>query len=106
MFAVVPSEWYENLPYSVMEPMSQAKPVIGARIGGIPELIEHGVNGLLFESGNATDLKEKLICLMENDHLRKTMGQAARKKVEERFCAKVHYQQLMSHYERLLSQKC
>ena len=55
-FSVCPSEWYENCPFSVLESQALGTVVVGARIGGIPELISDGVNGLLFESGNAMDL--------------------------------------------------
>lgn len=54
--SVCPSECYENCPFSVMESLERKTPVIGANIGGIPELIQAGVNGELFESGNAADL--------------------------------------------------
>lgn len=57
---VVPSEWYENCPFSVMESILYGTPVVGAKIGGIPELIKPGVNGELFESGNAKELAEIL----------------------------------------------
>lgn len=56
-FTVCPSEWYENCPFSVMESQLYGTPVLGANIGGIPELVR---NGALFESGNLEDLVEKL----------------------------------------------
>lgn len=56
-FTVYPSEWYENCPFSVMESQMYGTPVLGADIGGIPELIQKGVTGELFESGNAAQLK-------------------------------------------------
>ena len=59
-FSIYPSEWYENCPFSVMESQMYGTPVLGADIGGIPELIEAGKTGTLFESGNANDLKEKI----------------------------------------------
>lgn len=59
-FSVYPSEWYENCPLSVMESIMYGTPVLGANIGGIPELIEPGVTGELFESGNVEELKYKL----------------------------------------------
>ncbi len=62
-FTVYPSEWYENCPFSVMESQMYGTPVLGANIGGIPELIEVGKTGELFESGNAEDLKEKISAL-------------------------------------------
>lgn len=57
---VLPSEWYENAPLSVLEAYALQKPVIGARIGGIPELVRDGVTGTLFESGNVAALGRAL----------------------------------------------
>ena len=54
-----PSEWYENNPLSVIESLSLGTPVLGAHIGGIPELINE-TNGMLFEAGNVEDLREKI----------------------------------------------
>lgn len=59
-FSVYPSEWYENCPFSVMESQMYGTPVLGANIGGIPELIQVGKTGELFESGNAEDLQRKI----------------------------------------------
>lgn len=62
---VCPSEMYENCPYSVMESQLNLSPVIGARIGGIPELITENETGLLFEAGSADDLEAKLKFLLQ-----------------------------------------
>ena len=59
-FTVYPSEWYENCPFSVMESQMYGTPVIGADIGGIPEIMRDGETGLLFKSGDAEDLKRKI----------------------------------------------
>ena len=59
-FSVYPSEWYENCPFSVMESQMYGTPVLGADIGGIPELIRVGETGELFESGNKEELKNKI----------------------------------------------
>lgn len=59
-FSIYPSEWYENCPFSVMESQMYGTPVLGADIGGIPELIKVGKTGELFESGNKSDLKLKI----------------------------------------------
>ena len=53
---VVPSEWYDNLPLIVCQANACGKPVIASRINGIPEYVRDGINGFLFEPGNATDL--------------------------------------------------
>ena len=63
--SVYPSEWYENCPFSVMESQMYGTPVLGANIGGIPELIDAGKTGELFESGNAVDLEEKLLKMLK-----------------------------------------
>ena len=59
-FTVYPSEWYENCPFSVMESQIYGTPVLGADIGGIPELIQVGKTGELFESGNGDALKKQI----------------------------------------------
>ena len=63
-FTVIPSEWYENCPFSVLESISCGTPVLGADIGGIPELIQG--NGALFVSGNSGDLTEKIRLLCQD----------------------------------------
>lgn len=67
-FSVYPSEWYENCPFSVMESISLGTPVLGADIGGIPELLENG-SGMLFKAGDVADLTEKLSMLWNEDEL-------------------------------------
>ncbi len=66
---VYPSEWYENCPFSVMESQMYGTPVLGADIGGIPELIQSGVTGELFESGNSQQLREKIEMLWNSQKL-------------------------------------
>lgn len=66
LFSIYPSEWYENCPFSVMESQMYGTPVLGAKIGGIPELIEEGKTGELFVSGNKEELKERINELWKN----------------------------------------
>ncbi len=68
-FSIYPSEWYENCPFSVMESQQYATPVLGANIGGIPELIKINETGELFESGNKTELISKIQKLWKNKDL-------------------------------------
>lgn len=73
-FSICPSECYENCPFSVMESQIYGTPVLGANIGGIPELILTGesdseATGMLFESGNVNDLKEKINTMWNNKNL-------------------------------------
>jgi len=68
-FSIYPSEWYENCPFSVMESQILGTPVIGANIGGIPELIEDGVTGELFTSGDYKALTSSIERLWNDQEL-------------------------------------
>lgn len=70
-FSILPSEWYENCPFSVIESIDNGTPVVASRIGGIPELIKENFNGELFEPGNVTELREKILNLYCQDALLK-----------------------------------
>lgn len=65
-FTVFPSECYENCPFSVMESQMYGTPVLGANIGGIPELIRVGETGELFESGNRLQMVSKIQRMWDN----------------------------------------
>lgn len=60
-FSVLSSEWRENMPYSGLESLAAQTPIIGARIGGIPELVEEDKTGFTFESGNVANLSCKML---------------------------------------------
>ena len=66
-FSVITSEWLENCPYSVIESLMLGTPVLGARIGGIPELIQDGRTGELFTSGDVQDLAGKIRSLWDDE---------------------------------------
>lgn len=57
---VLPSEWYENGPYSAMEALAKGKPLIVSNLGGLPELVEDGKNGFIFNYGDYQDLSSKI----------------------------------------------
>jgi len=102
MFTVIPSECYENNPRSVIESFALGKPVIGARIGGIPELVKDWETGLTFESGNIDDLWEKIIIMLDNKDKIPQMGYNARKLVEKDFNPEKHYEKLIKIYEQVI----
>lgn len=99
MAVVLPSEWYENYPRSVMEAFALGKPVIGARIGGIPELVKDNETGLTFESGNSDDLRSKIESLLKTPDRIVEAGKNARRFAEENFNSEKHYQELMKIYQ-------
>lgn len=95
---VVASECFENAPLVVLEAFASGLPVIGSNRGGIPELIEHGVNGYLYEPGNSDDLKDKLCSVLGDDILRKKMGKCARELFVNKFSEKRHAHNLLREY--------
>ena len=99
---VLPSEWYENAPMSVLEAYALGKPVIGARIGGIPELIRDDVTGFQFESGDDASLATVLqrVAALPDARLAE-MGRAGRAWVEAEFTAEVYLQRMMAIYGEL-----
>jgi glycosyltransferase involved in cell wall biosynthesis len=87
---VYPSIWYENCPFSVMESIMYGTPVVASNIGGIPELIENGKTGFLFEPSNIDDFKKKLskISLENSDNFAQNCKSASFDTVES-YCKKL-----------------
>ncbi|MHB9029583.1 MAG: glycosyltransferase family 4 protein [Candidatus Latescibacterota bacterium] len=99
-FVVVPSECFEMCPMVILEAMGHGVPVIASRIGGLPELVDDGETGFLFETGNAGDLAEKLRILWEDRELCRRLGANARDKAVRKFSAEAHYRRLMEIYRQ------
>lgn len=101
-FSVLSSEWRENMPYSGLESLAAKTPVIGAQIGGIPELVVEDETGFAFESGNVSDLTDALIKAShagENDY--QIMQQTCVKYVNERCKQSQYVRQLEDSYRRI-----
>jgi len=99
---VLPSELYENCPMSILEAYAFGKPAIGADIGGIPELIEEGVDGFLVPASQPETLRERLQWMFEHKSESIEMGRAGRHKVETEFNPEIHYEKIMNIYQRFL----
>ncbi len=99
-FVVIPSEWHENFPYSILEAFVCGKPVIGSRIGGIPELVKDNETGLTFKMGDSGDLSEKIEYMISNPDKVVEMGKNARLFAEKELNAERHYNGLMEIYNR------
>jgi len=98
MFSIIPSECYETFGLTIIESYALGKPVIGSRIGGIPELVIDGVTGYTFEPGNAEDLRCKILTLCEKPEKIIQMGKNARNLAEENYNTEKHYKRLMEIY--------
>ncbi len=80
---LIPSLW-ENCPYSCIEAMTASRAIVSSDCGGMPELIQDGVNGLLAENDNAQAFITALERVIEDEALRERLGSAARQTVENR----------------------
>jgi len=100
---IVPSECYDICPMSVLEAKAVGTPVVGARIGGIPELIRDGEDGFLFESGDGEDLGRALEALKSANI--DELSFAARDDVTKRFSPAVHLAALLDIYASVGAQR-
>jgi glycosyltransferase involved in cell wall biosynthesis len=99
---VLPSEWYENAPMSVLEAYALGVPVIGADIGGIPELIREGETGACYPSGNVEALAEVLTRFQRlPDADVRAMGRAAGELVRSEFSSTLYSERLLALYREL-----
>jgi glycosyltransferase involved in cell wall biosynthesis len=98
-FFVVPSLWQDALPLSVMEPMARGKPVIASRVGGIPEMIEDQVSGVLVPPGDEAALTEAMRGLLGDPGRAARIGAQAREKVAREFTPERQIQAMMEVVE-------
>ena len=104
-FIVVPSIWYENCPYSILETMEIGKPIIGSRIGGIPELIENEKNGYLYKYDDVKELSERMEKLFTNTDIVRNQGEMSRKIYEMKYSEDIYYNEIMKIYNTLVKEK-
>ncbi len=101
-FIIVPSEWEENNPMTVIESYTHGKPVIGSAIGGIPEIIEHGTTGYVFPAFDKDALAATIREASQvSDNKYTEMSHSARTFAENHFNPDKHYEVLMHIYKKL-----
>lgn len=99
---VLPSQWYENAPMSLLEAYASGKPVIGSRIGGIVEMIRDGETGFLFDPQSEEALSDQLARMRELQDARvEEMGKAARAFVESEFTKERYIRLMLALYADL-----
>lgn len=99
---ILPSIWFEGFPMVLIEAMLHARPIVASRIGGLSEIVDDGVNGLLFEPGNLEELMEKIQYLWERPAMCREMGEAGRKKALREYSPEKYYERLMAVYKKVL----
>jgi glycosyltransferase involved in cell wall biosynthesis len=103
LFSVVPSRWYDNAPISTYESFMNGTPVLASRIGGIPEQVQEGVTGRLFEPDSCDDLAQKMGEMLANrEHLLK-MGIAGQDYVKKKLLIKDQMDSLMNLFENVIA---
>jgi len=98
---VLPSEWYENFPVTVLEAFMASKPVIASRMGGLPYIVEEGKSGLLFEAGKAEELVQKIQRLVDHPDEAARLGQCGRRLSETKYGPEQGYSSLMSIFSQV-----
>jgi 1,4-alpha-glucan branching enzyme len=98
---VIPS-YFESFGIAAVEAMACGKVVIAARSGGLAEIIDEGKTGFLLPPGNAQALADKIIEVINTPSLQRTLGQAARQKVLERYDTPVVVSQMLKYYQSIL----
>jgi len=94
----VMSSLYEGIPMALLEALALGKPVIATNVGGIPEVIKNGYNGILIESRNEKMIYEKCLYLYRNKKVRETLSVNGMKSVKEKFNSRDKIDQLYSVY--------
>jgi glycosyltransferase involved in cell wall biosynthesis len=98
---VLPSEWYENFPVTVLEGFMAAKPVVASRMGGLPYIVEDGKTGLLFEAGAAQELAQKIQQLAGDPAAAQRMGARGRTLSETKYGPEQGYRNLMDIFSQV-----
>jgi glycosyltransferase involved in cell wall biosynthesis len=98
---LLPSLW-ENLPYSCLEAMAAGRAIVASAQGGVPELIQHGQNGLLAAAGDADSFVQAIRTLLDDQSLRRRLGHAARDTVRQQFTDTRVAQLSLDFYSRVI----
>ena len=93
---------YENFPFAILESQASGLPVISTRVGGIPEYVTEGKNGLLIDPGDHEQLASAMITLLSDTDLAAKLGEAGRKLVEEKFAWPLITGQVIETYRKVL----
>ncbi|MDR2820250.1 MAG: glycosyltransferase [Desulfovibrio sp.] len=93
----------DNLPNTVLESLACGTPVVAFPVGGIPDMVEHGVSGWLAQAYDTAELARGISLLLNDAELRQRMGEAGRKKVEQTYAAPVIAKRHIALYEEILA---
>lgn len=101
-FIVVPSIWYENCPYSVLETLAMGKPIIGSNLGGIPELVKDNETGLIYKYNSVKELEEKMNDLLNSKEKAVQFGKNAKEIAKKDFSKDEYYDKIIEIYKGVI----
>jgi len=104
LLCVFPSRW-ENFPYTCLEAMACGAAVIGSKSGGMAEMIEEDISGLLVSPDKPDELQEKICLLLNSEEVRKTIGKNAVKRVKENFDIEVVVRETIKVYQEVIDRR-
>ena len=104
LFAIIPSECYENFPMVSLEYFSGGKPIIASNLGGLPHIVEEGKTGMLYRPGDVDHLVEKIRCMLASPAQIAEMGKRGRELAETRYGPKESYSSLMNIFAQVRCQ--
>ncbi|MFH1772350.1 MAG: glycosyltransferase [Candidatus Omnitrophota bacterium] len=99
------ASFFEGMGRVLLEAMALGKPVVASKVGGIVDIVEDRVTGILVPAGDVNALTGAIIELLENEQMRKKMGEAGRRTVDEKFNVRTMVCQIEDAYEEILYQK-
>jgi len=101
-FLVLPSEWYESFPMTILEAFRGGTLVLASNIGSIKSIIKDRFNGILFEPGNTSDLIDKVKWILNNQRECDQIALNANSEFNQKYSSEVNYKQLIDVYEKAI----
>jgi glycosyltransferase involved in cell wall biosynthesis len=98
---IIPSVWYEHLPFSMLESWAVGTPVIASDLGSMRDLLNTQQEGLMFPAGDYLALRSRLKMMSQQLQAGLLMGEQGRRRIEAEFCETVHYSALVRVYQQL-----
>jgi glycosyltransferase involved in cell wall biosynthesis len=99
-FLIFPSEWYENLPFTILEAFATGSPVVAADRGAAGEIVRNNITGIHFRPGDPADLIEKVIWAWKHPDEMAEMGKNARQEYVAKYTVEQNYPLLMNVYQQ------
>lgn len=105
LFTIIPSEWYDNLPNTILESYAFRKCIIATNIGSLSENVINNESGLLFEYKNSVDLRNNIEKLFNNPKKAEEMGKNGYQMIKSKYDEESHYHELINTFQSIINEK-